>query len=40
MAERDFELFDSALVGHVVSIELLCKLVEKVLFRPMRRASY
>lgn len=34
MADRDFGLFDSALVGHVVSIDLLCKLVEKDIISP------
>jgi len=29
MADREYDLFDSALVGHVVSIDILCKLVQK-----------
>ncbi len=34
MADREFDLSDSALVGHVVSVDLLSKLVEKEIISP------
>lgn len=34
MAGKEYDLSDSALVGHVVSVDVLCKLVERNIISP------